>query len=80
MSLPAKMNDQSPSSNKRKTIGLLISGFNSQVSMLEWQGVMDGAKDADLNLITYDGEVINDQQSFKYQSNRVLGSKRGQSG
>ncbi|MBI9100641.1 MAG: substrate-binding domain-containing protein, partial [Spirochaetaceae bacterium] len=59
------------SANNRKTIGLLTGSIPHQISLLEWRGVIDAAKENDVNLISFCSEALGDKNDFKYQANAI---------
>src|SRR5512136_3357547 len=43
---------------KRPTIGFFIHQFRREWALLPWQGIVDAARERDVNLVTYVGRAV----------------------
>jgi DNA-binding LacI/PurR family transcriptional regulator/signal transduction histidine kinase len=60
---------QSPSRHARPTIGLLIKNTIASWELLQWQGMVDEARERDVNLICFPGRSLRQSDGFHAQAN-----------
>ncbi len=60
-----------PDTNRRLTIGLITNQIYAQVFEAQWLGVLDAARDLDVNLVIYPGHALQSPFGFEKQANLV---------
>ena len=62
----------SPGSKERPTLGFLLASLNTGVTRVLWLGLLDAAKQLDVNLISFPGGRLKASNAFESQRNQIF--------